>query len=229
MIKQRLGKSLIAASSVLLAQGAWAGVSATVTLTSDYVFDGVSQTQEDPAVQASLDYGHESGFYAGTWASNVDFGEDDPADFEVDVYAGFAAEIEEGLGYDFGLAQYMYTGAPSDGYDYMEVYAGFYTPMDFSLYGWLADDDDIFGGKNVRIKGVKGFSINDDFRLEAELTYIDALDVDEGDSNYIHYRLGVSTSLEIADLDLSYHNTDIDDNDNAEGRVVLTATRTFDF
>jgi len=49
-------------------------VSANVALTSDYVFRGVSQTQEDPAISAGVDLTR-NGFYAGGWASNVDFGE----------------------------------------------------------------------------------------------------------------------------------------------------------
>ena len=48
--------------------------SATVTAVSDYLFNGVSQTQEDPALQASFDWADDSGIYAGVWGSNVDFG-----------------------------------------------------------------------------------------------------------------------------------------------------------
>ena len=61
--------SLLAASSAALAD-----VSTTVNVTSDYTFNGVSQTGNDPALQASLDYAGTDGFYAGVWASTVDFG-----------------------------------------------------------------------------------------------------------------------------------------------------------
>jgi hypothetical protein len=40
-------------------------------LVSDYIFRGISQTQRQPAIQGGFDYSHASGFYVGTWASNV--------------------------------------------------------------------------------------------------------------------------------------------------------------
>ncbi|OYW27068.1 MAG: hypothetical protein B7Z51_09365, partial [Methyloversatilis sp. 12-65-5] len=42
-----------------------------VGLFSQYVFRGISQTNEDPALQGGFDYSHASGFYLGTWASNI--------------------------------------------------------------------------------------------------------------------------------------------------------------
>ena len=42
-----------------------------VGLFSQYVFRGISQTNEKPAVQGGFDVAHKSGFYAGTWASNI--------------------------------------------------------------------------------------------------------------------------------------------------------------
>ncbi|BBI65570.1 hypothetical protein HSBAA_PA_1730 (plasmid) [Vreelandella sulfidaeris] len=46
-----------------------------------------------------MDYEHASGFYAGGWGSNVDFG--DGTSYELDLYAGFSGSVEE-LGYDVG-------------------------------------------------------------------------------------------------------------------------------
>jgi len=104
---------------------AQAGVSATVTLTNDYDFRGFTQTAEDPAVQASVDYAHESGFYVGAWGSNVDFGPEvgdlEEVKFEVDVYAGFTKTIEStGVTYDFGLVTYNYPEETD--FNYLEVY-----------------------------------------------------------------------------------------------------------
>ena len=51
----------------LLSTSAMADLSTTVTLASDYTFNGVSQTQNDPAIQGSLDYAFaDSGMYVGT-------------------------------------------------------------------------------------------------------------------------------------------------------------------
>ena len=68
-------KRLCAVGLMLVAGPALAGeFSSTITATSDYDFRGVSQTGKDPALQLSLDYAFDSGFYAGLWGSNVDFG-----------------------------------------------------------------------------------------------------------------------------------------------------------
>src|SRR5829696_3345373 len=45
--------------------------SGNVGLYSQYVFRGISQTNEKPALQGGFDLAHKSGFYLGTWASNI--------------------------------------------------------------------------------------------------------------------------------------------------------------
>jgi uncharacterized protein (TIGR02001 family) len=87
---------------------------ANVGVFSQYIFRGVSQTNEDPALQGGFDYAHSSGLYIGTWASNVSWIKDggyQNGSAEIDVYAGFKNAIgETGVGYDVGVLQYWYPG-----------------------------------------------------------------------------------------------------------------------
>lgn len=69
-----------------------ADVSTNIAVVSNYLFRGVTQTDGSPAVQGGIDFEHASGFYAGTWASNVDFG--DEISYELDLYAGFAGSMK---------------------------------------------------------------------------------------------------------------------------------------
>ncbi len=95
-------------------------ISGNVALTSDYVFRGVSQTQENPAISAGVDL-TKNGFYAGGWASNIDFGDD--TDAEGDLYAGYRPEVA-GYALDFGVIGYLYAGQPDGAdYDYVELKA----------------------------------------------------------------------------------------------------------
>lgn len=95
-------------------------VSWNAAVTSDYVFRGVSQTQENPAVSTGVDL-TKGAFYAGAWASNVDFGDD--ADAEVDLYGGWRPEVA-GWALDLGGVAYLYTGQPDGAdYDYVELKA----------------------------------------------------------------------------------------------------------
>ena len=105
-------------------------VSANVGLFSDYVWRGQSQTQKQPAIQGGFDVEHSSGFYAGVWASNVEWTTESGAmtdnSVEIDGYAGFAFDVA-GVGLDIGILQYWYPGdegASQPASDATEVYAG---------------------------------------------------------------------------------------------------------
>jgi uncharacterized protein (TIGR02001 family) len=80
-------------------------VYAGVALTTDYLSNGLTQTDGKAAVQPYVEV-EVSGFYAGIWASNVRFpGEDDR--IEVDLYAGFRNSVGA-FSYDIGYARYFY-------------------------------------------------------------------------------------------------------------------------
>lgn len=67
--------------------------SGSAAITSDYRFRGITQTENDPAVQVGLALGHESGFYAGVWGSNVNFGSSGPH-LELDPYIGYSTILD---------------------------------------------------------------------------------------------------------------------------------------
>ena len=91
--------ALLATAGTAVAEGEWSG---NVAITSDYVWRGISQTDEDPAIQGGFDYANGM-FYAGTWASNVDFGDDSDTNIEVDFYGGLAGALESGVTWDVGV------------------------------------------------------------------------------------------------------------------------------
>ena len=103
--------------------------SASVAITSDYIWRGVSQTSNGMAIQGSVDIAHELGFYAGVWGSNVEFDNGSPNSLEIDVYGGFTRETDFGgslpfsFSYDIGWLAYIYPEA-SDGSNFNEVYFG---------------------------------------------------------------------------------------------------------
>ena len=88
-------------------------LSATLALTTDYVFRGISQTAGNPAVQGSFDASYGI-FYAGIWGSNTDFGGgpfgQDIANLEIDYYAGIAPTWKN-FGFDFAALYYTYPGS----------------------------------------------------------------------------------------------------------------------
>lgn len=100
--------------------------SATVTLTSDYVYRGVSQSSEDPAIQGSFSFETEAGFIAGLWASSVQFPtagqRDSPRDLELDYFVGYRLDLGPAFSGEVGVTHYSYPGADTAfDYDYSEV------------------------------------------------------------------------------------------------------------
>lgn len=89
-------------------------------VTNDYVWRGASQSGEDAAVQGGIDFAY-GNFYAGSWASTVDFGDD--TDVEWDFYAGLTGTAGA-IDWDLGVTYYSYVGAPSGAdYDFVEFKA----------------------------------------------------------------------------------------------------------
>lgn len=90
-------------------------ISANIGVFSQYVFRGLAQTNEDPALQGGFDYAHASGFYAGTWLSNISWFTDtnagNSASLEWDGYLGFKKTWANELTTDIGYLRYQYPGS----------------------------------------------------------------------------------------------------------------------
>jgi uncharacterized protein (TIGR02001 family) len=121
---QKLSKALLLAGAVGLALSAGVAraddppspFTGKVALYSEYEYRGISQTSEKPALQLNLDYAHSSGFYVGTFMSNVKWlkdsaellGESTNAQMEIDLYAGFKYEFVKDWTLDVGYLRYEY-------------------------------------------------------------------------------------------------------------------------
>jgi uncharacterized protein (TIGR02001 family) len=97
-------------------------LTANVGLFSEYIFRGIEQTGGKPAVQGGFDYAHSSGFYLGTWASNIswleDFGAYSHSSLEWDFYGGYKQNFPDPYGdffYDLGVYGYVYPGSKNSG------------------------------------------------------------------------------------------------------------------
>jgi uncharacterized protein (TIGR02001 family) len=132
-------------------------VAYNVGLYSQYIFRGLTQSGNKPAIQGGVDYTNVSGFYLGTWASNVSWLGDSNsysnASLELDLYGGYRGAIKD-VSYDVGLLQYVYPGDfKSTGFllkraETTEVYGSL-------AYKWVtaklsvAVSDGVFGNKDA--------------------------------------------------------------------------------
>ncbi|HVF64444.1 MAG TPA: TorF family putative porin [Casimicrobiaceae bacterium] len=144
MISNKAVRGVAASALIALSNGAVAQTPAPTTpptpehtftanigFFSEYIFRGVSQTAGEPAVQGGFDYAHQSGFYAGTWATNIswlqDFGAYRKSSMEWDFYGGYKANFgATDFFYDVGALYYHYPGRRVTGAfsaDTLELYA----------------------------------------------------------------------------------------------------------
>ena len=139
--------ALVAPSFVFAADAAPASdftASYNVGLFSQYIFRGLTQTNNKPALQGGFDVNHKSGLYIGGWASNVSWLRDNANEavgpvyqsggsLEIDLYGGFKTDVK-GVGIDVGALQYYYPGALNkavyDKANTTELYGAL-------SYGWL--------------------------------------------------------------------------------------------
>lgn len=215
----------------LYAVSAEAQVSSTISLSNDYMFNGVTQTDEKPAFQASLDWSSDSGFYVGTWGSNVDFGDD--TNLELDVYGGYSFAHSENLSFDFGFAHYTYHGGDdsSDG-DYTELYIkSAFNNSEFNV--WYTDDYAGTSAAHIIMMANHSWYPADNLSVTVGADYSKSLDdrkfTWDGDRDaYIHWHLTGDWSFENFDLSAAIHGTDLKDS-SGDTRVLVSVSKTFSF
>ncbi len=225
----RILLSACAAVALLTAAGSAAAqewdVSFNAAVTSDYVFRGFSQSDEEPAIQGGLDLTN-GGFYVGTWASTVDFY--DSTDAEVDLYGGYRTEAG-GFSLDFGAIAYLYVNAPG-GADYNNVEFKAAASRTFGNFtGGLSVNysPDFYGPVDkeaVYIEATGGLAATDRLTISGGLghQYLDVSD------DYWTWNLGASFALtDNLTLDGRYFDTDVDGSPLADERFVATIKAAF--
>jgi uncharacterized protein (TIGR02001 family) len=214
-------KTLIATALLAGSSAALAEISGNVTMATDYVFRGISQTDNQIAIQGGLDYAHESGFYLGTWASNVDsdfFGGSKDPQIELDLYGGFSGELANSVGYDLGYIRYEYPGGSVN--DTNEIYLGG-SFSNFSAKLVYSDELAFFGSKESAwyLAGGYEMELPQGFGLSASIGYSfgDAFDNDDDDGlndSYLDWSIGISKTVAGVDLGLTYTDVDFSDSDD---------------
>jgi len=243
MKKTLLATALMAASTATMAE-----ISGNVALATDYVFRGFSQTDNQMALQGGLDYAHESGFYIGTWASNVD------SDFfnttssttrdpqlELDVYAGYSGELANGIGYDLGVLHYDYPGYSDADTDEIYVsgsYKGFSASLNYSdELSFIGSDQSAWYLKGAYETTLPWYEVG--FSAHLGYNYGDAYDVSDSDrlkgdtgfyDSYTDWSIGFSKAVYGVDLGLTYTDLDLDSKDDCkkdycDSKVVFSVSK----
>lgn len=238
-------------AGLAFASTAHAGTTGNVSVTSDYIFRGVSQTNQEPALQGGLEYAAESGAYIGAWGSNVSWLSDlsSPAapissSLELDVYGGYRGKFNDTVSYDVGALYYWYPGDFPSGFnsaDTLEVYAGItiaasekitlgakYSVAATDLFGYTDSSGSGYLDLSANFVVAEGWTVG----AHAGKQWIDG----NGAFEYADWKLGVTKAFSNGfSVGLAYTGTDADTalytnpfgSKIARDTVALTVTKAF--
>jgi uncharacterized protein (TIGR02001 family) len=204
-----------------------------VALTTDYVFRGISQSNEEPTVQGGMDWADAAtGLYAGAWASGVDF---EDATTEMDFYGGLSGTVDD-ISWDLGGIYYFYPGADDTlDYDFWELAASVGYDFDV-LQATLSVNysPDYFGSSGNAWYPSANVSVPLPYGLTADagIGYQWIEDNESfGTDDYATWSLGLGYDLSGFNLGLKYIDTDLKEPsecaDGCGARVVFTVSRSF--
>ena len=188
-------------------------VSGSVGLASQYRLRGISLSDEDIAVQGGITVAHSSGFYVGTWASNLGgFGTFGGSNMELDAIVGYSKTIDKTT-LDGGLVWYFFPG--TDGHQYTELYASVshpIGPVKAKVGAYYAPKRKAIGdADNLYVYGDLALPIKDTpVTLKAHLGYTDGDSTLAGpDGHYLDYSVGADVAWKNLTFNVSYVDTDM--------------------
>lgn len=193
--------------------------SANIGVTNNYVWRGITQTDDEFAVQGGADVDFGNGFSLGAWASNVDFG--DSTDAEIDLYGGYSFPLSDMVSANVGGIYYLYPGQPSGAdYNFFEVNGGLDFDLDpITVSGSVAFSPDVGGDNTWYFNGGVGIPLGEYFELFGSVGYYEW----ETATDYVDYAVGASVTWENFTLSGYYAGTDLA-GDDGNFVVLLTAT-----
>jgi uncharacterized protein (TIGR02001 family) len=164
------------------------GLSANIGVQSNYIWRGMTQSDNKPSLQAGVDV-DSHGAYVGSWIATIDFNDDN--NYELDLYGGYSNSFKM-LNYDVGYIYYKYDG--TDNIDFSEIYINLTHQIMF------------VDGLEASITYTKGLNNSPDNKNVA-LTYDAKVLTISGSFNdydtYVKtYTLGISKSFKVFNQDI---------------------------
>lgn len=202
-------------------------INGKLTLASDYVFRGESETMDGdvPVVQGTLGWGNEDGWYAGVFASNIKFA-DPNLEIVTAPFIGKAGEIgDSGFTYDVMVFSYLYPGASYSNYTELWLKVGKQfgqANVQLEVTPTLDDWFGVDGWQGVNYAIHPSYAFSNGINLSGSVGYQDF--DGEGAEGWGHWNLGLSKTYAGLKFDLRYHGSTVD----GTHKVYGTQTEIFD-
>lgn len=195
-------------------------LSGNLTLTNNYVFRGVSQSQNHAAVQGGFDVNTAAGLYAGVWGSNVSWVSATAIrannSVELDLYGGYKGSLPGDVGYDVGVLQYVYpgesTGAVSPNSTEVYLAASWQTfTLKYShavskhLFAWTDASGEVKTRGSGYIDLSASYPLGDGWGVSA---HVGRQKIKRfNDASYTDWKIAVSKELPFATVSVAYTDT----------------------
>lgn len=220
----KLTKTLVACSVLAASTGlssiavAESPLTGNIGFTSNYLWRGVTQGNDEAAISGGIDYAHEAGFYVGTWVSSLGGG----SQYEMDLYAGYGFDAGP-VGLDVGYIQYMYPVGNAQ-LDFSEAYInGSWKMLSFGAALTLdtdagGQDDNLYLHVGADFEIAKGLNLG--------LIYGDYDFDDPATEDYSH----IQVSLSKDDFTFALDQNDLTDSGAGEDdmRFTVSYSKSFD-
>ncbi|MGK0247691.1 MAG: hypothetical protein ACI910_000416 [Oleispira sp.] len=203
---------------------------------SEFVRDGIKQSNAKPVLQLDAIYTSHLGFYGGAWMSGIERGSPDSTRFEIDSFAGWYIPFTTYLALDLGYTRATFLGdAEATKQAYGEAFFNVLL-NDATTLGYRLSDDYMGSGEALQTlelahnvnAGEFGFEIST--RQYRYLKVSD--DVNWGGNNrdnYFHFRLGVARNYFEHNMSLAFEKTNLTSEFDASTQIVFTYSRNFSF
>ncbi|MEQ8663125.1 MAG: TorF family putative porin [Gammaproteobacteria bacterium] len=216
-----------------------AGITASVSLTSDYVWRGFSRSGGDAAVQGQVEWQHAGGAYLGTFLSSLDFagaygsayrryGSSDAADLEVVPYVGFGHALTADWRLEAQLSQYVFDDellGTSASYQEIYLFAHYRDLLSAELA--LAPDAYDQDAGTLNLQATARYPLARGWTVSAGGGWFEASRVLGAD--YLHWHAGLTWRHRHGGIDLRYFGAADRDRTGgrpqpANGEVVMTVS-----
>ena len=213
-------------------------ISGKVTLATDYVFRGESETidAEEPVAQATLGWGNDQGWYTGVFASNAKFRNSDIRMVNAPYIGKYGKFGDSGFTYDVMLFAYLYPGSTQSNYTelWMKVGKQFgKTNIQLEVTPTLDDWFGVKGWDGINYSIHPSYAISDSLAVSGSVGYQDLSG--EGAEGWTHWNLGLGYKIKGLNFDLRYHGSSVkkdhkvygSQTDIFDNRIVFGLSKTF--
>ena len=199
--------------------------SANIGLTTNYLYRGITQSDDGPAIQGGFDYAVDL-FYAGVWASSVEWS---GTSIETDFYAGVTPSLGQ-FSFDFGFLYYGYPDSPDNPeQDFYEFYGAVSTTLEENIEVGVkvSASPDFYGetGEAWYPEFNASISFLEDWSVSAHIGQ--QIFEDDLQDDYTDWNVGVTYAAPWFDISVGYYDTTDRIGGNEDDTVVVSISRAF--